>query len=413
MLASLRKNNIFEKPGKIFVFRGSDGDPDRILVCAGDGQMSEWAKAGISCFLNRTRMIVIIFVILLFPKIHASDGRLYLIHADKSFGKLLGGEKVRYLSGHVQAYQDTLQMFCDEAIFFEEQNRAEFYGNVLINDSHHRLWANKIIYYSDTRIAHCMENVRISGLKDSLYAEKFIYQFRSGDADAEKKLFLWDKENNARIWGDRGQYRGKQRESHINGHAVFHHNERDKQDTLIIKSNLMSYFGQEPKRAVAQEKVEIFKGGVRATCDSATYFVTQDLVTLRITPVAWQGESEMVGNEIDFTLDSLKLDQIFLYEKAQISTLADSIERKFNILRGKSIQISMEEGVPERVVARRNAISIFRVEENKIKQGTNSASSDSIIVYFNTGQVDSIEIVGGTEGIFYPADWEGEIKSEY
>jgi hypothetical protein len=134
---------------------------------------------------------------------------------------------------------------------------------------------------------------------------------------------------------------------------------------------------------------------------------------MRINPIAWQGASEMVGEKIDFTLDSLKINQIYLYEKAQISTLADSLEKKFNILRGKSIQISMLDAAPERIIARRNAISIYRIEENDIKQGTNSASSDSIIVYFKTGEVDSISIIGGTEGTFYPANWEGDIKSEY
>ena len=73
----------------------------------------------------------------------------------------------------------------------------------------------------------------------------------------------------------------------------------------------------------------------------------------------------------------------------------------------------MADGRPDRVIARRNAISVYQIEEDKIKQGTNSASSDSIIVYFKEGEADSISIIGGTEGIFYPADWKGEIKSEY
>ena len=73
----------------------------------------------------------------------------------------------------------------------------------------------------------------------------------------------------------------------------------------------------------------------------------------------------------------------------------------------------MGDGVPEKVIARRNAISVYQIEEEKINQGTNSASSDSIIVYFKTGELDSISIIGGTEGIYYPAEWKGEIKSEY
>ena len=362
---------------------------------------------------GRAFLLGLFFAFCAFTPLFASDGRLHLLHADKSFGKLVDGEVVRFLSGNVQAYQDTIKMFCDESIFYETQNRAEFYGNVLIDDSHHRLWANKIIYYSDSRTADCRENVRISGAKDSLYAEKFVYQFKSGDAEAEINLYIWDKESNAKIWGDRGKYNSEWRESHINGHAVFHHQETAQSDTLIIMSENMAYYGDAPKRAVALKNVKIFKGGVRAVCDSATYFVSEDLVTLRLNPMAWQGDSEMLGKDIDFTLDSLKIDEIFLHEDAKISTLADSIENKYNILRGKSIQISMNEGLPQRVVARRNAISIYRIEENQVKQGTNSASADSIIVYFQEGQVDSIQIIGGTEGIFYPADWGGEIKSEY
>ena len=365
-------------------------------------------------FVNdRVLFLGLFFTISFFARAAASDGRLHLLHADKSFGRLVNGEIVRFLSGNVEAYQDTIRMFCDESVFYESQNRAEFYGNVLIDDSHHRLWANKILYYSESRIADCRENVRISGVKDSLYAEKFIYHFKSGDAEAEKNMFLWDKESNARLWGDKGNYNGELRESHIFGQAVFHHQESALTDTLIITSEQMAYFGQAPKRAIARHNVHIFKGGVRAVCDSATYFVTDDLVTLRLKPAAWQGESEMLGKEIDFTLDSLKIDEIFLYDDAKISTLADSIEKKYNILRGKTIQISMADGLPHRVVARRNAISIYRIEENQVRQGTNSASSDSIIVYFKEGQVDSIQIIGGTEGIFYPADWKGEIKSEY
>jgi lipopolysaccharide export system protein LptA len=250
-------------------------------------------------------------------------------------------------------------------------------------------------------------------VNDSLYAENFIYEFRGGDAEAKENLFIWDKESNARIWGDVGRYNAERRESHIIGNARLHHNESTQSDTLIITSRLMSYYGEDPKRALALDSVRIFKGGVSASCDSATYFVTDEMVTLRLKPVAWQGASEMIGKEIDFTMDSLKIDQIFLYTKAQISTLADTVENKYNVLRGKSIQVSLGEGVPERIIARRNAISIYRIEENKIKQGTNSASSDSIIVHFKEGELDSISIIGGTEGTFYPADWKGEIKSEY
>lgn len=354
-----------------------------------------------------------ILIFLISSQLLASDGRLYLIHADSSIGKMVDGEKIRYLVGHVEAYQDTLKMFCDHAVFYDDRNIAEFSGNVLIDDSHHKLWADKIIYHTESRTANCMGHVRISGVNDSLYAEKFIYQFRGGNARAEKNLFIWDKQNNARIRGDAGEYIADSQESHIRGNAYFEHHTPNQPDTLIITSKKMAYYGVEPKRAVAEDSVRIFKGGVRASCDSATYFVTDEMVAMRINPVAWQGENEMTGMKIDFALDSLKIDEIYLYEKAQIKSLADTLENIYNILKGKTIQVSMVNGTPERVIARRNAISVYRIEDNKVNQGTNSASSDSIIVYFKTGELDSISIIGGTEGTYYPADWKGEIKSEF
>ncbi len=354
-----------------------------------------------------------ILFILISSQLLASDGRLYLIHADSSLGKMVDGEKIRYLVGNVEAYQDTLKMFCDHAVFYDDRNIAEFSGNVLIDDSHHKLWADKIIYHTESRTANCMGHVRISGENDSLYAEKFIYQFRGGNTRAEKNLFIWDKQNNVRIRGDTGDYNADSQESHIRGNAYFEHHTPNQPDTLIITSKKMAYYGVEPKRAVAEDSVRIFKGSVRASCDSATYFLTDEIVAMRINPVAWQGENEMTGMKIDFILDSLKIDEIYLYEKAQIKSLADTLENIYNILKGKMIQVSMVNGVPERVIARRNAISVYRIEENKVNQGTNSASSDSIIVYFKTGELDSISIIGGTEGTYYPADWKGEIKSEF
>jgi len=359
------------------------------------------------------KILFIAFIFLFSHQIKALDSRLYLIHADSSLGKMVEGEKVRYLIGNVSARQDTINILCDRLVFYEERDVAEFIGNVLIDDSHHKLWANKIIYNTETRTANCTGNVRISGQDDSLYAEKFIYQFRSGNTWAEENLFVWDKQNNAKIKGDAGEYDADNLETHIQGNAYFEHHEPGKPDTLIITSKNMAYFGTEPKRAIAEDSVRIFKGGVRASCDSATYFTTDELVTLRVNPVAWQGVNEMTGMKIDFTLDSLKIDEIFIFEQAQIKSLADTLENTYNLLKGKTIQVSMVEGVPDKVIARRNAISVYEIEENKIKQGTNSASSDSIIVYFKTGELDSISIIGGTEGVFYPAEWKGEIKSDY
>ena len=121
----------------------------------------------------------------------------------------------------------------------------------------------------------------------------------------------------------------------------------------------------------------------------------------------------MSGTDIDLKLDSLDLKEINITGKSKIETLADSVTNQYNLLRGKSIQVFIEDDNLVKIIARDNASSVYLVEEELEKQGTNAASSDSITIFFKEGSPDSINIAGGTEGIFYPPDHRGEFNSEH
>ena len=365
-------------------------------------------------YLLMNRFVLLIFLIIIyFTNIIASDGRLHLVHADKTSGKMVDKARIHIWSGSVHAYQDTVTMYCDSAIFFENRDKAEFMGNVIIDDGHHKLWANFINYNTERRIATCIGNVRISGPQDSLYADKFIYKFKEKSADGYGNVFLWDKDEGSKLWGDEGSYLNEQKESHLTGNAKLLKPNENNLDTLIITAKKMDYFGIVPKKAIAIDSVRIFKNNLQAKCDSALYGITEEIVYLRVNPLAWQENNKMSGIDIDLKLDSLDLEEILITGKSKIETLADSITNQYNLLRGKSIQVLIEDDNPVKIIARDNASSVYLVEEEFEKQGTNAASSDSITIYFKEGSPDSINIAGGTEGTFYPPDHKGEFDSEH
>lgn len=358
---------------------------------------------------------IIYFLLLIFfiSKSSANDGRLHLVHADKTSGKMTNDERIHLWQGSVHAYQDTVTMYCDSALFYENQDKADFIGNVIIDDGHYKLKANKIKYNTKSRIATCIGYVRISGKTDSLYADKFVYNFKNKSANAFGNVFVWDKDEGSKLWGDKGFYLNEKKESHITGNAKLLKPEKDSQDTLIITSKKMEYYGLVPKKAIANDSVRIFKNNLRAKCDSALYSITDEIVFLRVNPFAWQEDNKMSGTNIDLLLDSLKLREIVITGDSKVETLADSVTNQFNLLRGKSIHVKIENDEPTLVIARDNASSIYLVEEDQEKQGTNAASSDSITVFFKEGLLDSINIAGGTEGTFYPPDYKGEFNSEH
>jgi len=354
---------------------------------------------------------LIVFFIFSFG-VYAAENQLRLVHADKSIGKIVNGEPVRILTGNVEVYQDTLHMLCDEAYFFQNQNRVEFIGSVFIDDGQHILRAERINYYPETKTAVCIRNVRISSQNDSLYAEKFIYNFSTKNAEGEQNLFVWDKQNNAWIWGDKGKYDYQKQYTRIENNARLKHYNQGETDTLEITSRFMEYQAGDTVFAMATDSVTIRQGDLVAACDSAKYDIDHEKIHLKVDPIAWQAESEMKGNTIDLVLDSLILTSIFIDGEAQIKSLSDSVNKSYDYLRGKTIEVMLEQNKPHLITARDNASSIYLLKDKEVRQGTNSASSDSIIIFFEEGVMDSIEIIGGAEGKFYPADYMGETELE-
>ena len=356
-------------------------------------------------------LFVLFIIIILYQVIFASDkGKgLELIHADKQVTKEIDGELLNIFQGNVHFRQDTLEMFCDDAILNEQKNKLEFTGNVLITDSHSRLRAKKIDYYTKTRIAYCHDFVRIKTPKDTLYSEYLKYNFRTDEAEARLNIYIFNVENGVQIWGQEGYYDPNKKRNLIREHARFSKVDTSSGDTLKITADQLEYYGGEDKRAVATDSVTIVQGALKAICDSAVYHTETEIVYLFGSPYAWYEDNKLSGTFMQAQFDSLKLKDIMVSENAKAISLADSITERDNILTGNKIHFTIENNKPKLVMAMDNATSIYYLQnEDKEAQGCNYATSDTILVYFAEGKLDSIAIKGGSEGIYYPEEYKGK-----
>jgi len=338
----------------------------------------------------------------------AGSGGLELVHADKSTGTKRGEEQLRIFSGHVAFQQDTLHMFCDEAVFYELENRADFIGNVLIDDGHHQIRAREIEYYPETRTAVCRGEVKLRSAEDSLYAEEFTYNFKSRHATARRDVFIVDYKNNLTIRGQYGEYRPELKYSLVREQARLMKVDSTGSDTMIVSASQMQYFNADPAHAVAIDSVEITQGTLRAVCDTAVYFPDEEVVDLKKNPHAWFEDSELSGMHIIARFDSLKIREINLSGEASAQTLVDSLKGTKNVLKGKVIDFFIQNQKPEKIISVGNASSIYYLSEDGTNEGVNYATSDTILVYFQEGELDSIMIRGGAEGIYYPDEYHGE-----
>ena len=178
-----------------------------------------------------------------------------------------------------------------------------------------------------------------------------------------------------------------------------------------VFSEVLEYYGDTLNYAYAVDSVRLSQGDFLAHCDTAWYYSRSEIAWLKGNPIAWVEKSELTGTVMKAKFDSTDLKHIDVQGNAKAKTLQDSSETEYNILTGKSIEFFIEHKKPKLVIARNNASSLYYLSEQS-DSGINYSTSDSIFVFFNEGELDSIEIIGGAEGTYYPDTYKGERKFE-
>ncbi len=338
----------------------------------------------------------------------AADSGLQLVHADKTIGQKQGSEQLRFFEGAVHFHQDTLDMFCDKAVYYTKQNRIDFTGSVHLLDGRRTIDAQKVEYYPDTRLAVCMGDVRIRNGQDSLSAGYFAYNFKSSRVEAEKKVYIQDRKHLVQIWGEKSLYLANTHFARVENKTKLMRIDSLKNDTLLITAGKLEYQEQKPTQAMATDSVWIRQDKLKARCDTAIYFVDDEKVLLSAQPQAWYEDNAMSGRRIRIQLDSMEVKTIHISEKAKAVSLADSVDNSWNVLKGKEIHLTVLDKKPQQLQAAGNASSVYYLEDDQEKHGVNFATSDTIRIYFKTGKADSISILGGSEGVYYPENYKGE-----
>lgn len=357
-----------------------------------------------------SRLFLLILIYLL-PLILLSQGNgLELIHADRTIGQKHGSEQVRFFEGAVHFRQDTLDMYCHKAIFYDEQDRADFEGDVLIDDGKHRLYADKIEYYPQTRTAVCRRNVRISGVDDSLSADYLTFNFKTEKTSADQGLYVYNRKHQVQIWGKQGSHDPESQVSEVEHEARLVRIDTSTSDTLEITAHKLLFVDKNEPIAFAIGSVHIQQGSLSADCDTAIYYPDQEIAWLNQKPTAWYEDNKMWGRQIRIGFEEQALRTIDIYEDAQTISLVDSLKDQWNVLKGKEIHLDIRDKKPQKLRAAGTASSTYYLREEDEASGMNAATADTIFIYFKEGKADSIQILGGAQGVYYPEEYKG-VKS--
>ena len=115
--------------------------------------------------------------------------------------------------------------------------------------------------------------------------------------------------------------------------------------------------------------------------------------------------------EMDFAGNKLR--KIRVNGEAVAISVEDSTAGKMNRLTGQGITAFVVDDKLSELWAYDNARSKYYLKDNGLSQGINTASADTIRIYFREGELDRIAVKGGSQGIYYPTGYQGKIDTEF
>ncbi|RMF59950.1 MAG: hypothetical protein D6748_05165 [Calditrichaeota bacterium] len=352
-------------------------------------------------------LVITFMMLLIFGNQVMAQTRLELIHSDVTRGAISPeGEAIRILEGNVHVRQDTVELWCDRAVFYPASERVVLTGNVHIRRGSEELTAQQVTYYDRLKIAIAKNKVHVRRPKRHLFSEYLKYYYENDQAYAHTRLKLIDQERSAYVTAREGEYLPEKNLATVRYQAHFWQVDSSSGDTIHIYSHKMDYIFHPNRTAIARDSVKILRGDMVAFCDSAVYLLDDSKAYLEIHPRAQQRNNTLSGNQMELFFDGMKIQKIIIRGNALVTSVADSLHRKIDKLSGDEIHAFVVNDKLDRLWAINHAKSYYHIKQDGKIQGVNQASADTIKVFFKNQEVDYITVIGGTQGIYYPEGYQ-------
>ena len=181
----------------------------------------------------------IILLILLFACIAPAQEKIELKKSDKLSGKTIDGKTVREAIGNVHFVQGNVDVYCNEAVQFIDDNKIELKGNVKIYQDTLSLFTSKATYLGNEKKAVCDGSVTLKDKNATLRADNGIYFFNDAKAIFKGNVIIVNPEY--KITSDELTYLRNTEDSFARGDVVVN------TDSAVIKAQSIDFFKRQGK----------------------------------------------------------------------------------------------------------------------------------------------------------------------
>ncbi len=320
------------------------------------------------------------------------DGATSLSTTYISYNRNTATAKYTY-HGHAMNGDKTLDSY--NGLYYANQKEFFIYDDVMLTDSTTVLTSDTMTYNTITKLAVFRGPTHIfTNDSNILYSENGTYNTDQGHATSVKKssiyngnqrltcdtldyyrqakfglarhnVNIWDSANNIFCTGHYGETDGQRHYNFITDSATAHF-VNDQNDTLFMHSDTIystTTDSNQFRTVSAYHRVRLFRTDVQGQCDSAFYSVTDSLLTLYSSPIAWYDSNQCTADTIVMKMDTSGVKTVYLNGSAFV--VQKVAETQYNQVKGKRAVVFFNEGEPSYADVLGNAQSVYYLTEER------------------------------------------------
>ncbi len=354
--------------------------------------------------------------------------------ADKYIDRVIDGEHISYLLGHVFIDRDSMTARSDTALYFRDREIYEFLGHVILARDEGVLHCRRAVYdrnrgvsdffggvrltegevigtgrkgesRSDGRFFHLIGDALLVTPEYTVRADTIIRDRRDGTGEAFGHVRIMEPGSLNLVTGDHAFFDGSTDLAEVDQNPVMTSRETDG-EPLTSEAGVMRFFRQENK-VVMVDSVRIRQGQTRALADTAIAFGREHMILTGNPRVTMSDANTMIGDRIEFFYLEGKLDRVILIGSARMEdSTPDSLAAlykglpRMDILEGDSINIKFEEEEIHRSVVVGSAHSLYTPMDLDDEVATNDVLGDTITIDFRNRRVSKVDVEGNVTGTY-------------
>jgi lipopolysaccharide export system protein LptA len=319
-------------------------------------------------------------------------------------GQYNSREKAFYFQTGVSIRNPEYTLYSDTLKYVTTNETAWFYGPTRILTETDSIYCELGFYNLKSGNSRFEKNASIHSEGRSVRAGEILYKERTGEAQAKNHVRIVDTTENVIISGNLALYNDKTGQMMVTDSALLE--QKFSGDTLYLHADsLFSSTDQVSKNKLlrAFRQVKFYMKDFQGKCDSLSYSERDSLMELFGRPVIWNNENQLTGDSIRIQMANQEMRTLILRNSGFIASIEDSLN--FNQIKGKHITGHFTQGKLQTIEVQGNGQSVYYAKNDAGEYiGVNKADCSNILIQIDSNKVKSISFLNKPDATLYPAN---------